>query len=266
MWDNASTEWQAAGEDWSSWWGGSEAQWFGSIYPRLHRFLPASRILEIAPGFGRWTRFLLDTCESYVGIDLSEQAIQACRKRFRDIPHAKFIQNDGYSLGAVGEQSCDFIFSFDSLVHAELDVMERYLPQLVGKLAGSGVAFLHHSNFADVPKGAPNPHSRAVSVSANRVAHIVRNCGGTVLIQEILNWGGPEPIDAFTVFGRADSFSQETITPITNLRWVDEMNIIREVQSNYSKALTDSGHLTRPPKDHRTLFLRAWQRLRQVFP
>jgi hypothetical protein len=27
-------------------WGGSEPQWFGSLYPRLHRFLPARAILE----------------------------------------------------------------------------------------------------------------------------------------------------------------------------------------------------------------------------
>ena len=44
--------WQAGGEEWSETWGSSEAQWFGSIFPRLHRFLPARQILEIAPG---WT-------------------------------------------------------------------------------------------------------------------------------------------------------------------------------------------------------------------
>jgi hypothetical protein len=38
--------WQAGGEEWSETWGSSEAQWFGSIFPRLHRFLPARRILE----------------------------------------------------------------------------------------------------------------------------------------------------------------------------------------------------------------------------
>ena len=55
-------DWRQGGEEWSAPWGGSEAQWFGSLYPRLHRLLPAGRILEIAPGFGRWTKFLIPAC------------------------------------------------------------------------------------------------------------------------------------------------------------------------------------------------------------
>ena len=30
--------WANGGEEWSASWGGSEAQWFGSIYPRLIAF------------------------------------------------------------------------------------------------------------------------------------------------------------------------------------------------------------------------------------
>src|SRR5215468_1379581 len=86
--------WQAGGEEWSETWGSSEAQWFGSIFPRLHRFLPARRILEIAPGFGRWTKFLLPACRSYVGVDLSPECVVACRNRFHDAKHARFLQND----------------------------------------------------------------------------------------------------------------------------------------------------------------------------
>ena len=59
-------DWSDRGEGFSEPWGGSEAQWFGSLYPRLHRFLPAKNILEIGPGVGRWTKFLLPLCERYV--------------------------------------------------------------------------------------------------------------------------------------------------------------------------------------------------------
>ena len=68
QWDGE-YNWELKGEEWSSSWGSSEAQWFGSLYPRLHKYFPAARILEIAPGFGRWTRFLLDYCDDYTGID-----------------------------------------------------------------------------------------------------------------------------------------------------------------------------------------------------
>ena len=93
--------WQAGGEEWSETWGSSEAQWFGSIFPRLHRFLPARRILEIAPGFGQWTKFLIPACDEFVGVDLSAKCVDACRKIFATAGHAQFISNDGCSLDAV---------------------------------------------------------------------------------------------------------------------------------------------------------------------
>jgi len=260
LWDG-SYDWTSEGEEWSSWWGGSEAQWFGSIYPRLHRFLPARRILEIAPGFGRWTRYLLPACESYVGIDLSGQAVEACKERFGHIEDVAFYQNDGLSLGDAEDNAFDFIFSFDSLVHAEMDVLETYMPQLVRKLAGSGVAFIHHSNFFEMAAGTENPHSRAASVSAKKVARLVGDCGGQVLIQEVLNWGGPNLIDCFTVFGKADAYQKTKLIEISNTTWVDEMNIIREVQSKYSAipSMTEAGESSR-----RRWAIRFWDSVRRV--
>ena len=38
--------WHVDGDDWSESWGGVEAQWYGSVYPRVRRFLPAGTILE----------------------------------------------------------------------------------------------------------------------------------------------------------------------------------------------------------------------------
>jgi hypothetical protein len=56
-------DWPKQGEEWSSVWGGSEAQWFATILPRIHAFVPTGTILEIAPGFGRWTTYLKKYCE-----------------------------------------------------------------------------------------------------------------------------------------------------------------------------------------------------------
>ncbi len=201
LWDQT-YDWSLEGEEWSSWWGGSEAQWFGSIYPRIHRQLPASRILEIAPGHGRWTSYLLHYCESYVGIDLSGQAVDACKKRFASHPSAEFHRNDGLSLDAANDGEFDFIFSFDSLVHAEIEVLELYVPQLLRKLSSRGVAFIHHSNFLQMEAGTENPHSRASSVSADRFLDLVHGHEGKVLVQEVINWGGDDAVDCLTTFAR----------------------------------------------------------------
>ncbi len=199
-------DWREAGEEWSTAWGGSEAHWVGSIYPRLHRFLPAPRILEIAPGFGRWTKFLIPLCNEFVGIDLSEKCIDACRDRFASVTHARFFTNDGHSLEAAPERAFDLIFSFDSLVHAEYPVLKSYIPQVLAKLSAGGVAFLHHSNLLAFNNTIGVPHSRGVTVSADAVADLIYRDGGTILIQEIVNWSEDHLIDCLTLFARHDSY------------------------------------------------------------
>ena len=74
--------WSDAGEEWSSEWGGSSAQWFGAILPRIYPFLPTGTILEIAPGYGRWTNYLKNYCEQLTIVDLAENCIEACQHRF----------------------------------------------------------------------------------------------------------------------------------------------------------------------------------------
>lgn len=207
--------WPEQGDEWSKEWGGAESQWHATLWPRVFRFLPAGRVLEIAPGFGRWTRFLLGQCREYVGVDMNPACTEACEKRFASAAHARFATNDGRSLDAVPDEWIDFAFSFDSLVHAEVDVIDAYLASLSQKLAPDGVAFLHHSNLGEyrwshqvsralhvpakhVPMAAKVlrmlhiaewEHWRASSVSAGRVASGAQAAGLVCVGQEIINWG-----------------------------------------------------------------------------
>ena len=52
----------------------------------------------------------------------------------------------------IDDASIDFVFSFDSLVHVEPDVIESYLRQLAVKLKPDGVGFFHHSNLGQYEK------------------------------------------------------------------------------------------------------------------
>lgn len=226
--------WQDGGEEWSTAWGGSEAQWFGCLFPRLHRFLPAQRILEIAPGFGRWTRFLIPACDEFVGIDLSAKCVDACRERFKPARHARFIANDGTSLAAVPDSSFDLIFSFDSLVHAEHDVMASYIPQVLRKLSATGVAFLHHSNFLAYGHKIGAQHGRALTVSADTVAELIKRGDGSVLIQEIVNWGCEHLIDCLTLFARRGAYPSAKSLRLENPVFMGEAKLIQHFQSHYS--------------------------------
>src|ERR1700694_3836696 len=112
--------WPADGEEWSSEWGDAKTQWWATIMPRIARCVPAGRIVEIAPGRGRWTRFLLNCCQSYGGYDVSAACVNYCRTQFKEMTskaRAEFFETDGRSLACERANSVDFVFSFDSLVH-----------------------------------------------------------------------------------------------------------------------------------------------------
>ena len=215
-------DWSPGGDEWSAWWGGTEALWFGAVLPRIHAFLPAPAILEIAPGYGRWTQFLKDYCERLTVVDLTARCIDHCRERFADATHIDYHVNDGRSLEMVPDGSIDFAFSFDSLVHVEADVIEAYLGQLAAKLRPDGVGFIHHSNIgayrALTALARRTPESirlplvnrgamidvyawRAESVTADLFAESCEHAGLSCIAQEKISWErGPYLTDALSVF------------------------------------------------------------------
>ena len=146
LWGNADG-WKDDGDKWSVKWGSTELEWWTSIFPRIRQFVPASTILEIAPGFGRWTQFLKGFCQQLIAVDVSPACIERCKERFASDPQVHCYVNDGKSLAMVEDASVDFAFSFDSLVHVEADVVAAYLNELGKKLKPGGFAFLHHSNL-----------------------------------------------------------------------------------------------------------------------
>jgi SAM-dependent methyltransferase len=207
----AAYDWKAAGDEWSEAWGGAAFEWWGALFPRIQTLLPAGTILEIAPGYGRWTQFLAPLCRSLIVVDVTERCIAACRERFAGYRHIAYHVNDGRTLPPLRDGSIDFAFSFDSLVHVEADVLGSYMEQLGAKLAPEGIGFFHHSNmgaFADPSTGTlsiPNLHWRATSVSASGFDEMCRRAGLVCIAQELVNWGGPHLTDCFSVFTPAGS-------------------------------------------------------------
>lgn len=205
---NKKYDWSRGGDEWSSLWGGVEAQWAWVLYPRLRSFVPTNRILEIAPGYGRWTQYLKDLCTSLVVVDVSDRCIAACRRRFAEERHIRYHVNDGSSLAAVEDESIDFAFSFDSLVHVEQDVIDAYVRQLAMKLKPDAAAFIHHSNLGAIENEVEHTHWRARSVSARSVRESAQLAGLVCVGQELVNFGdsyvgrGEELIDCFTLIRR----------------------------------------------------------------
>lgn len=253
--------WSKAGDEWSQDWGDATTQWHATILPRIRRFFPAKNVLEIAPGFGRWSAFLLQDADHYIGVDLNPECTEACKKRFANAPHATFVSNDGKSLDSVEDGSIDFAFSFDSLVHVEIDILSAYMKELSQKLAPNGIAFLHHSNLGEydglslklckqlysVPQPGPAAKIlrrlqlsdwdrwRAPSVTAERAAAAATANGLKCVSQEIVNWGhrNMRLIDCFTTLTLPKSkWARENIV-VRNPQFIKEARSAKAISRLY---------------------------------
>ena len=242
----ATYDWAQAGDEWSVAWGTPRAQWHGCLLPRIFPFL-GGRILEIAPGHGRWTEFLQAHCTSLIGIDLAPSCVDQCKQRFKDDAHPKFEVNDGLTLPTVDDASIDFAFSFDSLVHAEADALSSYVGELARVLKPGAVAFIHHSNLGDTRRslrdkikrrisGIPlHTHWRAPSMSADKMREFVERSGMSCLQQELVPWGDGWPmlIDCMsTIINRP---GKECVV-IENHRFMEEAVAIKRISSREAGA------------------------------
>ena len=248
-------DWKDAGEEWSAPWGTSAAQWFGAILPRIGDCLPTETILEIAPGFGRWTYYLKDYCKELWAVDRVEKCIEACRRRFADDPHVHCHLNDGRSLSMISDASIDFVFSFDSFVHTNRDVAEAYLSEFCRKLKIGGKGFIHHSNFGEYANSLRErlppaltkllikaeildwAHHRNPSMSADLFRALCAQHGLHCLSQELVNWRGRRLIDCFSLFVRSDSTQQKSTKIIRNPNFMREAALIC-AKSQISKGIT----------------------------
>jgi SAM-dependent methyltransferase len=192
--------WTQQGDEWSPGMSaeGTAVLWSRTVFPRIQRFVPTGTVLEIGPGFGRWTQYLRQLCQRLILVDLSERCIAACRERFAGEPHIEYIANDGASLECVADGSVDFIFSFDSLVHAESDAVGAYLAQAARKLKRGGAGFVHHSNLGafvhprtgEIRRFVTRRNWRAESMSSDVFRRLCDDAGLACRSQELINWIG----------------------------------------------------------------------------
>jgi SAM-dependent methyltransferase len=210
-------DWSQRGDEWSDTWGGVSYQWWTTLFPRLQGYVPAGRILEIAPGYGRWTHFLRDLCDELIIVDIADAAIEYCRERFAGDDHISSHVNNGASLAMIGDESIDLVFSFDSLVHAESDIIAGYLAELARVLAVNGIGFIHHSNMGAYQPGTYDPnniHWRATTVSGALVEQLAEAQGLSCISQETIAWGNEILLnDCFSVITRTGScWDRENVT------------------------------------------------------
>jgi SAM-dependent methyltransferase len=104
--------------------------------------------VEIGPGGGRWTRYLLGFGQLYV-VDYHAELLQELKTNFNK-PNMRFIRNNGSDFPGIAEQSVDFIFSFGCFVHLDAPLIQSYLSNIKQILKPNGNGVIQYSDKSKV--------------------------------------------------------------------------------------------------------------------
>jgi SAM-dependent methyltransferase len=242
-------KWSRGGDEWAGEWMTSEMQWFGTLLPRIARYLPASTIVQIGAGFGRWSEFLRPHCDRLVLLDISPNCVDQCEQRFGADNNVQVHLTDGVTIPLEEENSVEFVFSFFSLVHADIETMACYLREIRRVLSPYGVAFLHHSNmgkpFEPPSELAPAliDEFRDLSVSARAIDKIVTDLELCCPVQETFSWDGrPELTDCFSVITWPNSNLNRKQRKLINSNFSLEKRYLGDLEMHYG------GSILKPPE------------------
>ena len=133
-WDHGH-KWPKDGDEWDG-----QAALCGvpySIWKELlvqHLLLPhvtkQTHVLEIAPGHGRWTEYLVSLAGHVTVVDLSATCLDFCRKRFHAHDNIDYVLTRGDRLPLYAKDRIDFVWSFDLFVHMERQIIRAYLAEI----------------------------------------------------------------------------------------------------------------------------------------
>jgi ubiquinone/menaquinone biosynthesis C-methylase UbiE len=179
-----------------------EVQWNSLIWPMIKGF-DFTTVVDLAAGHGRNSVMLLKEAKRLYIVDINRECIEYCQKRFQGMPNITYVQNDGYSLKAIPDGTISLIYSFDSMVHFDIDVIGNYAKEFYRILKPGGHGFVHHSNYTKSPGShfLANPHCRNF-MSKELFAYYLIRSGLQVESQTVIDWGGVPELDCLTIFKR----------------------------------------------------------------
>ena len=100
--------------------------------------------LEIGPGGGRWTRYLLPSRKLYV-VDYYQELLDELKKTYCE-PNMVFVKNNGTDFPEVEDASVDHIYSFGTFVHLDVDLIDRYLENMSRIMRPGGNIVIQYSD------------------------------------------------------------------------------------------------------------------------
>jgi hypothetical protein len=151
--------------------------------------------LEIGPGGGRWTRYLLGFKHLYV-VDYHAELLNELRRHCNE-PNMQFIANHGTDFPGVPANSVDYIVSIACFVHLETDLIESYLRGMHSILKPTGTVVL---TYSDKTKVGAQLNSTFSENTPERMRKMVKDAGFRIVEEDLtVLWNSG--IVRFTCYG-----------------------------------------------------------------
>jgi SAM-dependent methyltransferase len=168
--------------------------------------LDTNATVELACGHGRHCARLLGVktsqteFHSLVLLDVVEDNVLHCKKRFAGLPVISIYPNNGYDFHPVEDESVSAIFCYDAMVHFEYDAVLSYIQDAFRVLRPGGRALFHHSNLSKNPGWdyKDNHHWRNF-MSKDLFADAAYRAGFRVLEQVTIDWDTDRNLDCLTL-------------------------------------------------------------------
>lgn len=136
------------------------------FYPELYRLIESyirphvnsnSVVLEIGPGGGRFTRYLLGAKEIIL-VDIVPDFFEYIKRRFpQQAGKMRFYEPKAHELEGIASDSIDYMMTFDAFVHIEPEGIREYLEHIARVLKPGATAVIH---YGDITKQAAQQEGR----------------------------------------------------------------------------------------------------------
>jgi SAM-dependent methyltransferase len=138
------------------------------------------RAVEIGPGGGRWTRYLLGFQQLYA-VDCHLELLKELRRNYRH-SNIVFVHNAGTDFPNIPEGEIDYVLSFGTFVHLDAPIIEAYLRNLRAILKHGGNAVIH---YADQMKVMARENPGFSKNHPDMMRRMVREAGFKVLEEDL---------------------------------------------------------------------------------
>lgn len=110
------------------------------------QFVKDKVVLDAASGEGYGSYMLAEYANSVTGVDISQQAIEAAKKKYNDRSNLTYKQGSVADLSFVESNSIDVVVSFETIEHVPEDVQNAFVKEIKRVLKEDGLLIMSSPN------------------------------------------------------------------------------------------------------------------------